>query len=307
MTIRKIEKYVAMGIITILLGASSIWYVSSPIAEPPHTIAATESNKEEHPLYEGNHIVVNLKDMHIELRNGTTTLHTMNILTIGKPDSYYETIGGAYPNDYSIREHFSSIGHVYMPWSVHVYGNFFIHGIPHYENGTEVSSEYSGGCIRLSNKDAEAVYNFVARGTPIVVTEHLDTDFIPMATTTPTLESIEMTRFMVATVSLEVLTQDTQIKDIDGLSTTRRKLLPRLILNNDDSVSTMYATARGEATFVDYMNQKARALGLTNTSFTSVLAPAQTIHEEQQRFMNYIATYKTYLLELASSTEVISH
>jgi hypothetical protein len=303
---RQTEKYIITGILVILLVASGVWYAFSPTVQSPPAPAVIVT-KENAPLYTENYVVVDLKDMQVELRNGTTTLRSFPVLSKGKPGSYYETIGGTYVNDYKIKTHYSTLGEVYMPWSTHVFGQFFIHGIPYYPNGTDVASTYSGGCIRLSNDDARQVYEFVDNETPIVVTEHSDRDFIPTATTTPTLESMDMTRFMVATVSLEVLTQDDRIKDTDNLSyTTRKTLLPRLIVDGDDSVSRRYAEARGEATFVEYMNKKAQALGLTNTSFTSVLAPASTTPEEQDRFMQYIAVYKTYLLGLAPSTEASS-
>jgi D-alanyl-D-alanine carboxypeptidase len=49
------------------------------------------------------------------------------------------------------------------------YGNFFIHGWPTYDNGKEVPIGYSGGCIRLSTKDAREVYAFAPKGARVVV------------------------------------------------------------------------------------------------------------------------------------------
>jgi hypothetical protein len=254
---------------------------------------------QETPLYEGDFVVVNLHTMTIELKRGSSTLEHMDILSIGKPGSYYETIGGAYENDYKIRSHLSSIGHVYMPWSVHVFGNFFIHGIPYYPDGTKVSSEYSGGCIRLTDENAQKVYNFVEKGTPIVVTEQSENDFSPLATSTVTFESLDMLRLMAATVSLEVLTQDNSIYDATSNTyTTRRKLLPRLITEKDASVIKTLAKDRSNDTFVMYMNLKAKSLGLTNTSFSAIDAPAVTSAEDLGRFQSYLSIYKTYLANL---------
>lgn len=251
------------------------------------------------PLYEGHFVVVNLHTMSVELRDGSTTLDHMEILNIGKPGSYYETIGGAYENDYKIRNHFSSIGHVYMPWSVHVFGNFFIHGIPYYEDGTKVSSEYSGGCIRLSDENAKKIYDFIEKGTPIVITEQDERDFAATATSTDHISSMDMTRLMAATVSLEVLTQDNKVFDpISDTYTTRRKLLPRLIKDRESAVIGTLAHDRGSETFLMYMNMKAKSLGLTNTTFTSIDKPAVTTEEDAKRFNNYIAIYKTYLTGL---------
>jgi hypothetical protein len=296
--LQKIHGYITLSILTILLAATGIWYAAAPLVY--NTVAVTEEileAKEERPLYAGNHVVANLTTMKVELRNGTTTLETFDILSKGKPGSYYETIGGAYENDYKIKRHFSSFGSVYLPWSVHVYGNYFIHGVPYYPNGTEVSSTYSGGCIRLKNEDAEAVYEFVERGTPIIITQGTEEDFRPTATATPNIASMDMVRLMSAVVSLEVLAQDTVIRDIDGESTTRRELLP-LLLTGDDSVSKTYAKAVGEEAFLNYMNEKAHSLGLSNTRFASLAEPVMTTGEDIARFNTYIENYKTYLLTL---------
>lgn len=66
-------------------------------------------------------------------------------------------------------KHFSSIGRVWMPWSIQFSGDYFIHGWPYYPDGTQVPQGYSGGCVRLATKDAEELYTFIKVGTPIIV------------------------------------------------------------------------------------------------------------------------------------------
>lgn len=300
-----LSKHHLIGILTLVIAltATGVWQATSPL-RAQEKAQTEEAITQDRPLYEGNFVVVNLTTMKVELRNGTTTLETFEVVSKGKPGSYYETIGGAYLNDYKLKNHFSSLGHVYMPWSTHVFGNYFIHGIPYYESGEKVSNAYSGGCIRLVDTDAKKVYDFVQKGTPIIITEETEKDFIPTATSTNRIDSIEMTRFMVALISLEFLSQDDQpITDTDGItSTTRRAILPRLIRKGDDGVSKKYAEAYGEKTFVMYMNQKARALGLTNTLFTQVGTPAITSEQDLARFMKHVEVYKPYLTNLAATS-----
>ena len=288
---------------------ASVLYVASPtiseaghestaIAEDMYNQLKNQDKVEEvipPPAHVGEYVVVYLDQMKIELKDGTTTLETLPIITQGKPGSYYETIGGEYIHDYKIETHFSSIGHVYMPWSIHVFGNFFIHGIPYYPNGTKVSSTYSGGCIRLSDNDAKKVYDFVKRGTPIIITRHGEDAFLPSKQTPALEQKMDMTRLMVAMISLEVLTQDTSITGLSGEKTSRRKILPELIVNNNDKVIRLYVQALGEETYLDYMNRKAQALGLANTVFTSTHDPAITTNGDYEKFLDYIDTYKTYL------------
>ena len=245
---------------------------------------------------EGKNVVIYLHTMSLELRDGETILETLPLLSQGRPGSYYETIGGSYTNDYKTPLHFSSIGHVYMPYSVHLFGNYFIHGVPYYPSGEPVSSTYSGGCIRLTDENAKRVYDFIERGTPIIITRESASSFSPTKKTTSTLPSIQMTNSMVATISLELLTQDNVIRDVDSISTTTRKtLLPRLLKEGDTAVSHLYADSIGKSAFIDAMNKKAESLGLSNTHFTSVDQPVETTYEDYMRFMTYINTYKSYL------------
>jgi hypothetical protein len=294
--------------IAVLLGLAAAWtsLVDTRVKTDPIPSSSIAQAEAPAPLYEGDFVVVNLKQMTVELRNGTSTIATMPIVTIGKPGTYYETIGGTYENDYKLKNHFSSIGHVYMPWSVHVFGNFFIHGIPYYPDGRKVATTYSGGCIRLSDEDAKRLYAFVHTGVPIVITEGTPEDFTPTSSTPDAVRSMDMTRLMVATISLEVLTQDNAITDTDGETwTTRKTLLPRLLAGDDD-ISRQFARHMGGSVFVDYMNKKAHALGMSNTAFASVDTPATTTPEDNARFMQYIAIYKTYLLSVASTSQSLS-
>ena len=313
---RPLSGHIAIGILVTLLVISGVWYVAGQrtkalaptIAEKPSSTPTNTVTKpiEKAPAYESNHVVVNLKGMTVELRVGTTTLETFSIVSIGKPGSYYETIGGAHINDYKTKNHFSSFGEVYMPWSTHVFGNYFIHGIPYYPDGTRVSTAYSGGCVRLNDNDAKKVYEFVSRGTPIILTQGSEFDFVSNATSTPDMLSTEMTQLMVAAISLELLNQDTEIVDTDGVGiTTRKQLIPRL-LNGDAAAGRKIVQPLGEKTFLMYMNQKASALGMTNTTFTGTNEDALTTSEDIVRFASYINSYKSYLNKVASTTQRLS-
>lgn len=247
------------------------------------------------PHIQGKHVIIYLDTMTLELRDGDTIVATLPLLSQGRPGSYYETIGGTYTNDYKTPLHFSSIGHVYMPHSVHLFGNYFIHGVPYYPDGREVSSAYSGGCIRLANDNAKLVYNFIDKGTPITVTRDGEHGFDPTQAASSTLSSLEMTNLMVASISLELLTQDNPITNTNGTITTRKALLPRLINDGDVSVAHLYAKSIGEQAFINAMNEKAIALGLTNTRFVSLEIPVDTTYDDYARFMTYITTYKSYI------------
>ena len=295
---RPMYGYITLWILVATFVASGVWYAIAPVVSVAEYEPTHEQEITSQPLFPGKFVVVHLDTMFLDLRDGTTTIATFPIVSKGKPGSYFETIGGVYENDYNIPLHFSSIGHVYMPYSVHVFGNFFIHGIPYYPNGTKVSSTYSGGCVRLYDKDAKQVYDFVSKGTPIVLTQSSEYAFTPTVTSTPTVESLEMTQLMVGTISLELLTQDNVIADLDGGATTTRRALLGRLLSGDTGVNESYARYLGKNTFVMYMNQKAKSLGLTNTTFSDETHAAMTTPEDLDRFLTYIRDYKSYLLSV---------
>lgn len=92
-----------------------------------------------------------------------------NIISKGRPGSTFETPTGEYKVNFKQEKHFSSIGKVWMPYSIQFYGNFFIHGWPYYPDNSLVPKGYSGGCIRLNTEDAKEVFDFSEKGMPIFV------------------------------------------------------------------------------------------------------------------------------------------
>jgi D-alanyl-D-alanine carboxypeptidase len=117
----------------------------------------------------GKAVVADLTKMKIWTYEDGKAVNEFSILSKGKPGSAWETPPGEYGVKYKAENHLSSIGGVYMPYSMQFFGNFFIHGWPYYTNGTPVAEGYSGGCIRLADEDAKTIFEFVETGTPILV------------------------------------------------------------------------------------------------------------------------------------------
>src|SRR5680860_984905 len=87
-----------------------------------------------------------------------------------------------------------------MPFSMQFNGNYFIHGWTYYPDGTLVSADFSGGCIKLKSSSAEKIFNFVDIGTPVYVYSDTNTGevgrFIPK--TEINLSGIKASSFLVA-------------------------------------------------------------------------------------------------------------
>jgi lipoprotein-anchoring transpeptidase ErfK/SrfK len=117
----------------------------------------------------GKAIVANLESMKLDLYEDGKVIESFEILSKGRPGTAWETPPGAFEILYKQENHFSTIGKVWMPFSMQFFGNYFIHGWPYYPDGTPVSEGYSGGCIRLSTSDAETVYNFSEVGIKTIL------------------------------------------------------------------------------------------------------------------------------------------
>jgi hypothetical protein len=112
---------------------------------------------------------VNLSEMKVKAYRAGALFKEFAVLAKGDVETwggsalgFYKVIGG---NEFG----YSGISEVYMPYSLHYYGKYYIHGEPYYPNGDDLISSVSGGCIRLSTKDAEEVYEFAEIGMPLLV------------------------------------------------------------------------------------------------------------------------------------------
>lgn len=129
------------------------------------------TQKAEYIQNKNSFIEADLRAMQLTLYENGVANKTIKILSKGKERSWWETPTGNYKILGKSVNGYSSIGNVWMPYSIQFYGNYLIHGWPYYDDGTPVSQGYSGGCIRLSTEDAKEVFNFAKVGTPVLVLE----------------------------------------------------------------------------------------------------------------------------------------
>jgi hypothetical protein len=135
----------------------------------PSSVISTAS-KEEKTL------LADLQAMQLHLYEGGVLTKTFPILSRGREGTFWETPKGKYAIQMKEIRHYSSIGGVWMPYSMQFYGNFFLHGWPTYTDGTEVPPGYSGGCIRLATDDAKEVYEFAPVGTRLIIEGAMPTE-----------------------------------------------------------------------------------------------------------------------------------
>lgn len=252
-------------------------------------------------------IEADLSEMKIRAYEGKNLVFEAPIKTKGREGSWWETPAGIYEAGEKEKNHFSSFGKVYTPWNIQFQGNFFIHGWPYYEGGEPVSSEYSGGCVRLGDEDAKRIYEFAERGMPILVFEkHFESDnfkptekeeikataeaylvadlksnFVYLGKNTREIKPIaSVTKLMTALTAAEYinLEKEIEVKEEAIVYTSKPRLKPGekyrvfdllfpMLSESSNEAAKAVAQSFGESYFVKKMNQKAVALGMEETSF----------------------------------------
>lgn len=186
MKIEKITTLVAVSVILLNLFAFVFWFGPETFVWLSQKVYQTKSESVKLPIWkfknsrfidlgdepvptEGKALLADLDREKIFLYEDGSLVGQFPILSVGKAGTPWETPGGDFSILLKKENHFSSIGSVWMPFSLQFLGNYFIHGWPYYANNVPVPVGYSGGCIRLSTPDAEKVYRFVDRGSLLQV------------------------------------------------------------------------------------------------------------------------------------------
>ncbi len=268
------------------------------------------------------------------------------ILSKGKKGSWWETPAGLYEIEFKKENHFSSFGQVYQPWSMAFQGNFFIHGWPYYPGGEPVPEGFSGGCIRLSTEDAEIIYGLVDTGMPVLVHEIEETadDFlyepkIPELDTphyliadvesSTVLASSDLddpapiaslTKLMTALIAAEYINLDKNVQIHqssfvtsliprlgDRSTVSMYSLLQLLLVESSNEAADVIANQIGREQFIAHMNDKAAALGLTNTHFadpSGLSADNVSTIRDLLRLVQYIYNNRRFVIELTANQDL---
>ncbi len=273
-------------------------------------------------------------------QEGAVTLE-VPILSKGRKGSWWETPAGLYKVEYKSRDHASSFSPVRTPWNIQFQGNFFIHGWPSYvSNGQPVDSTFSGGCIRLSSEDAQKVYNLALLGMPVLVFEEISDDTYSYIPTVPNLSATQylaadlknnyvflekdstavhsfslVTKFLTAlvvtdhtnidkliTVPPQALVPTWKPRLIPGERYSIYQLLfPLLIESSNESAQTL-AYEIGEERFVNLINRKAQAIGMSHAVFVDASGVSQENKgtlEDVFNLSQYLYNYRKFILNLS--------
>ncbi len=112
---------------------------------------------------------INLSAMRVRVWREGSLKKEVPIALAGDPQGWGGTAAGLYSVRSKQEVKYSSIANVYMPWAVHFYGKYFIHGEPYLANGEKRETDVTGGCIQLLNEDAEAIFKEAEQGMPVLM------------------------------------------------------------------------------------------------------------------------------------------
>jgi len=301
----------------------------------------------------GKVIKADLKEKKVYLFENGVLTKTLEILSVGRPGTPWETPSGKYQVLLKERNHFSSIGSVWMPYSIQFRGNYFIHGWPTYPDGTPVDAGFSGGCIRLSTVDAGEVYKFAEKNTPIFIhgaeskredesgrhyeirqnpselkvsaesflVADLETGEIILERERDKIYPFaSITKLMTALVALDVIdpftyasvsaTATATYGESGGLKVGERimvkDLIYPLLLESSNDAAEVIAERYGRERFVKAMNERAKVLELTHTTFEdpSGISPNnQSSASDLFRLLRHLYRYKNYIFEVTRTVD----
>ena len=125
--------------------------------------------KEEYLLTKKDFLEVNLDNMKIRIFKQGSLIKEVPILAKGDINNWGGSAAGIYKIIRGYKLGYSNIADVYMPYALHYYGKYYIHGEPYYPWGEKLESPVSGGCLRLENEDAESIFQLTDLNMPVLV------------------------------------------------------------------------------------------------------------------------------------------
>ncbi|EKD24387.1 MAG: hypothetical protein ACD_81C00034G0004 [uncultured bacterium] len=82
---------------------------------------------------------------------------------------WFQTPTGYFRVGVMREKHRSSLFPVNMPYAIQITEDFFMHEIPFYDDGTKVTSKFSGGCLRFETEVAKRLFEFLKRGDQLII------------------------------------------------------------------------------------------------------------------------------------------
>jgi len=116
-------------------------------------------------------VMANLGEMEINFYREGNLIKEMSVFKKGDPQNWGGTPFGLYKIIEKHKVDYSTPTNTYMPWSIHFYGKYYIHGENYYPGGVKANQPITGGCIQLQDQDAKVFYDLIETGMPILIVD----------------------------------------------------------------------------------------------------------------------------------------
>lgn len=87
---------------------------------------------------------------------------------------WFQTPTGYFRVGFMREKHRSSLFPVNMPYAIQITEDFFMHEIPFYDDGTKVTTKFSGGCLRFETDVAKRLFDFLKPNDQLVIYKTTD-------------------------------------------------------------------------------------------------------------------------------------
>lgn len=114
-------------------------------------------------------IEIDLTNNIINLKENENIIKKLPIAYQAKEGNWFQTPTGNFKVGVMDKNKRSSLSGVNMPYAIQFYEDYFIHDIPFYDDGIRLTSEYSGGCIRLETEYAKELFEFAEKDISIII------------------------------------------------------------------------------------------------------------------------------------------
>lgn len=220
---------------------------------------------------EGKFIAADLVNMKLHLFKDGTEVDSYTIKSKGRPGTPWETPSGVYSIETKEPNHFSSIGKVYMPYSMQFYGNYFIHGWTYYPDGSPTSASFSGGCIKLSTSDAQKVFAFADVKTKVFVYDSKNTTSLPpLSLASATIPEVEAPAYLIADIDTGDVYAEQNAQEKRPIASVT-KLMTALVANEVISLNNAVTVNEGSLYNPPKEENKNQKVFLVNDLFYPLL------------------------------------
>lgn len=182
---------------------------------------------------------INLEEMKARVYKNGLLVKDASILAKGDAQNWGGAAVGLYKILRGFTNAYSVVSEVYMPWSIHFYGKYYIHGEPYYPDGRPLVSKYSGGCLRLANEDARVIFELTEKNMPVLVIDKAKDDYSYQEQDPTAFPELSAKSYLVADLDSGYVFSQKNIKEQLPIASLTKLMTAVVVAENVDLAKTI--------------------------------------------------------------------